>query len=239
MGIQQVKFGDLLKPIAIERYRGSVKSPDIGSVISKNIQVSTMHFVEGMGYIYCFGGDCCRDEGLPQVRYVLPFLVYTIENAVQLKYGTPVFLKYLSLGKEAYQLLILKDAVSKDLTHKDMYVSCSDESYQKLSFEIIGGSKWRENSEILAEVKSLFSEYQSLIGGSLARTLTEESYKRLKGRVKKGDFIEAPRSAISSSKAPLSSPLGNVEEIAEASVGDEKAALVLEKDFDLESLLEG
>lgn len=178
---QPLELGSALKPIAIERYKASEHHEDVIAVVSRKIAGVHMHYREGIGFFYCFGGKCCEDLSLPQVRYVLPVLVYSTQDVTTRSYGLPITMKYLILGRDAYESQILtKERINSNLHVQDLLVTCTDEGYQKLSFDIVGPAKWRDPKNGMTDlVKSLWAEYQRLIAMSVARKLTPEKYAEL------------------------------------------------------------
>lgn len=178
---QQIELGTTLKPIAIERYKASENHQDVIAVVSRKIGGVQMHYREGIGFFYCFGGQCCEDLGLAQVRYILPVLVYSgLRDIRRRDYGLPVTMKYMALGRDAYESQILtKEQINSNLHGQDLLVTCTDEQYQKLTFDVVGPNKWRGDELIKKEVQTLWAEYQRLIGMSVARKLTPEKYREL------------------------------------------------------------
>lgn len=185
-----IKIGDLVKPIAVEKYRGSEANRSVIAVMSTQANAAGIHFSPGMGYFYCFRGRCCQELGLAQLRYVIPIFEYTVletnpKTHVPTKWGSPMVSKYLALGKDAYEAdLLVKHELNGDITKSDLLVSCTDDTYQKLKFEVIGACQWRARKESIPEAQELAKEYRSLIGLSVARTLSEAQFD---------DFMAQPR----------------------------------------------
>jgi hypothetical protein len=178
-GFTRIKLGDTVKPIAVERYKGSKGQKEVVSILTNNISAVHMHFTKGIGGYYCFGGACCKLEGMPAVRYIIPIVKYSVTNPAQFIYSSPVFVQYLAVGKERYDEIVLKDKINKDITAVDMVVSCVDDQYQKLSFEVLGPALWRTDKAMTAEVKAQYVEYQNLIENSVARMIDEPTFMRL------------------------------------------------------------
>lgn len=177
-----ISIGDLVKPIAVEKFRGSEGTREVVAVMSTKVNAAGIHFSPGMGYFYCFKGRCCQELGLAQLRYVIPLICYTVQEThpktqVPTKWGSPMVAKYLALGKDAYESdLLVKHQLQGDITKFDLLVSCVDDQYQKLKFEVMGPCQWRTRKESIPEVQELAKEYRSLIGLSVARTLSEAQF---------------------------------------------------------------
>jgi len=185
MSLTDLTFGDKVKPVAIERFKGEEGTPDVIGLMSSKIKASFTHYDPRTGYFYCFKGECCQNLGLPSVRYILPVVQYTLlgkaNDLANLDYGAPITLKYLSLGKESYEKLKVKWDLNGDLTHKDLLVICDDAGYQKLSFEVLQAkeSKWRSDPALLQQVKELANDYKLLIDLSVARNVTVDKMLEL------------------------------------------------------------
>lgn len=176
---QPINLGDTVRPIAIEKFKGAKGSTEVVSVLSRKINAATVHYALGAGYFFCFKGACCQNLGLPQIRYIVPILVYNVVKFPR-EYGAPLLVKYLSLGKDAYESdLLVKEQISGDVTKIDLAITCTDEKYQKLKFDHIGPARWRTDKDMVALTTTLFKEYQALIGLSVARSIDEEAFLKV------------------------------------------------------------
>ena len=141
MPLNSLRFGEIVKSLAIEKYRGSKGAKDIVSVLSLDIGSAHMHFADGVGYFYCFSGICCQLLDLARTYYIVPIIQYTARDIND--YGLPVQVKYLSLSPSAYESdLLLKQSIAQktgtSIDKQDMLITCTDESYQKLVFQTLG-----------------------------------------------------------------------------------------------------
>jgi hypothetical protein len=178
-GLMRIKLGDSIKPIAVERYKASKAASDVICVLTADISAAHVHFVKGRGGFYCFGGACCKFEGLPSIRYIVPILKYTMTDQKNFVYGAPVFVQYLSAAKERYEEILRKNKINGDITAMDMLVSCQDEVYQKLSLEVLGKAVWKGDGKLAEEVKAQYAEYSNLIENSVARIIDEPTFLKL------------------------------------------------------------
>ncbi len=63
VGLQQIKLGDKLKPVAIERFKMETGAKAIVAVLSNDISGIIQHYHQNTGYFYCFQGECCKQLG--------------------------------------------------------------------------------------------------------------------------------------------------------------------------------
>ena len=179
MALTGLKFGARVKSKAVERYKGAKGVSDVIAILSLDIASAHVHYGEGVGYFYCFGGVCCEALGLPATKYIIPVAHYTRRSRDD--WGGPVTVKYLSLGTEMYEsgLVAKNDILNRDgkqLTDVDLQVTCTDEQYQRISFDVLCDAKWRADTSLVPAVQRLYTEYQSLIGLSVAREITPEHF---------------------------------------------------------------
>lgn len=154
-------FGDLVTPFAIERLIMGQDQKVIVGIISKTIEIVKVHFIPGIGFVQCFEGQCCADHGLPSVRNGLPIMKYTTDGKMTIT-GDEMDFMMLSIGNTDYKDLMTKDEILKsqgsDLTKKDLLVTCTDSTYQKKKFDVLGDAKWRKlmTQELFKEKMTLF-----------------------------------------------------------------------------------
>lgn len=199
MGLKPINFGDEVRSIAIEKFRAAKGVNDIIAIPMRSIDVAYIHYHPNMGYFYCFQGECCQSFGLPSMRYILPMVQYTPAGPGDFRsYGEPLLVKYLAMGKDSYQAMKLKDQVTGNITTKDLLVSCSDETYQKLTFEVLGEAKWLSDPAMREKVVKMAQVYKSLVGLSVAKSYTPAQFAETVRSLEAG----APRSAAPAPRAP-------------------------------------
>lgn len=179
-GLIPLKFGDKLKPVAIERFKMETGQKAIVAILSANIQGIVQHYHQNTGYFYCFGGECCTRLGLAGLRYIIPVLIYNVEKFPS-KYGLPVSVQYLAAGKAVYaddlqtkQEILQAQEPPASITRYDMSCTCTEAQYQDIKFDLIGPNKWRKDAEMQKLVKEEHDTYKRLIEVSVARKMDEE-----------------------------------------------------------------
>lgn len=178
MGSIEANIGQKMKPVGIEKYRGSLNQSDIVSIISSKVRMVAVHYHKNVGYVFCNKGTCCSEIGVPTLRYIHPVLVYTTKKFPH-EYGAPVELKYISVGRKLYEnTIMILESVTGGISNVDLIATCTDEKYQSLTFQQIGPAKWRKDPAMKAQVEKLWVNYNSLIDISIARTLTEEQLQK-------------------------------------------------------------
>lgn len=116
------------------------------------------HFEEGLGYYYCFEGTCCEVADLI-VKYLIPVVVYETNSQGDI-ISAGFEIQYLAASEAQYDTLILMNkGYSLDLT--DIYVSCADTMYQKLTFTSAGQATWKTNTKWQ---KLIITQYNALVG---------------------------------------------------------------------------
>jgi len=159
----------------IERYKASEGKVDRASVISDVVKAISIHYKQGVGQFHCWEGVCCEREGLPNIRYALPVIIYDTDSR-----GTPVTgefeVKYLQLGEDAYKGLEVLH-LSVPLTTIDLLVICTDEGYQKCTFQNVGPAAWLTNEQMKAAVIESFQIKWPKFEISVARTVGPEIFE--------------------------------------------------------------
>jgi len=189
-----INFGDHAQYIAIEKYKGSERYSDVIALPTKRVDTVYTHYVQGIGHFYCLTAKamiesmgkgespvisprvCCKDHESAKIRYVLPIIQYT--GDVEKGYGMPIFIKHLFLSERPYNDLKRKDKLKGGNLHKfDILVTCEDQEYQTLKFDIIDeGAKFLKDKKMQAIIKAGLKAYDELIESSIARTIDEQKY---------------------------------------------------------------
>lgn len=181
--MKTISFGDVVDPLEITRFKGKKDVPGIVSIISEDIKVAFMHYEEGIGYFYCFSEICCERLGLPSVKYIIPIIEYTLKDAQEFEYSSPIFVKYMSLTQERYQDLLKKDKIlrrqNRNIFDVDLIVTCSDEVYQKITIDIFDASLWKKEESLVREVKRFINVFNKIIEFSVGRKMDSSTYQTL------------------------------------------------------------
>jgi len=197
MGLQTITLGEVPSLPTIERFKGNEQFEDIVAIPTRKIKSAYVHWVKEFGqFIYCMGEGknydciCCKDNGNPQLRVVIPLLQYTPFGAGAVKtgnYGSPLTVKFLSMTRKDYMDKIVgMDETSKDISQRDIVIrtktkSSPQGSFQELTFQAIEGeAMWRDGGEMEAEAMELLRSYVSLIEMSVATSMDEARYNEKK-----------------------------------------------------------
>ena len=168
------KLGVKVTRYPVEKFHASVNNIYRIAVLSDDLCVVKIHFEPGRGFFFCFSGSCCENNGLPNVRYILPIIQYDTD-----KNGQPVSpsfeFKYLSLGVDSYTSLVALHQ-NVNIAQVDLIVTCSDEKYQKCSYQNVGQGLWRINPEFAKTVWEEFQRKWTLVPRSIARSMDEDKY---------------------------------------------------------------
>lgn len=181
VGIEIGDIGVKVSRVPIDRYRASASKIDrIGFITNKVIPIK-MHYLEGIGSIVCFNGKCCEVAGTPMVRYLFPIVVYTTDSDGNIS-GGKVTLQMLSVGEEIYKTII---TISKScapmggIDHVDLLVTCTDESYQKMTFVQAGPAAWRQYPQIANFLNEKWMQDGAKSYMAVARKMDEETFLKV------------------------------------------------------------
>lgn len=169
-----VVVGDIgieVSRLPVERAKFTKDSRALISILSKQVIAVKTHYNESLGSYLCFGGKCCEVDGLVRVKYIFPCLVYDTD-----KKGKPISktatYKALSIGKDQYDdIMVISELQGDDITKVDILVSCSDEQYQKLSFQAAGDCRWQKSAQMVKECKEFWNDNMKHIIKAVARSV--------------------------------------------------------------------
>ena len=151
---------------------------------TKKIYAVKTHYDPDIRSFYCFEGLCC-DYSDPMVRYLFPILVYDTDkegNIISAKFT----IEFLALSESYYNSILLMHK-SYPLDTVDILVSCTDERYQKNSFQAGGETTWKKNENFAKKVGEEYIRREKHIIRAYAKRLgktkveAEATYRRLKG----------------------------------------------------------
>lgn len=181
VGIEVGDIGVKVSRVPIDRYKASASKIDrIGLLINKVIPIKT-HYIEGVGSIICFHGKCCEVAGSPMVRYLFPIVVYTTDADGNIS-GGKVTLMMLSVGEDTYRTIITLSKSCMNvggLDHVDLLVTCTDETYQKMTFVNAGPAVWRQYPQIANFLKEKWLQDGSKSYMAVARKMDEETFLKV------------------------------------------------------------
>jgi hypothetical protein len=143
-------IGLTVSRVPVERAKFTKDSRALIHIVTNKVVAIKTHYREGLGNYLCFGGECCEHDGLARVKYLFPIDVYDTN-----KKGKPVSAelqhRVLSVGSDQYEDIMTLQELNGDITGYDILVSCKDEQYQKLSFQLAGDARcanspqWKES----------------------------------------------------------------------------------------------
>lgn len=183
---QVVDLGTKVKSSGLDKYRGTEGKRDRIAFLVGTPIVIKFHYINGIGYVHCFGGSCCDIDPSPaKVRYLFPIIEYIKlgDHKYSEKCGFEV--KVLSAGADLYDNILTIDQTLKEDGDKlgivgvDFNVNCVDEEYQKLQIVPTKKALWKEKPEIIDYLKEHWDEIQKEIPTSIAKDLGEEKFNKL------------------------------------------------------------
>lgn len=181
VGIEVGDIGVKVSRVPIDKYKASASKIDrIGFIFNKVIPIK-MHYIENVGSIICFHGKCCEVAGTPMVRYLFPIVVYTTDADGNIC-GGKVSLQMLSLGEDAYRTIITisKSCASMGgMDHVDLLVTCTDETYQKMTFVQAGPAVWRQYPNIANFLRDKWMQDGAKSYMAVARKMDEETFLKV------------------------------------------------------------
>lgn len=202
-GVSVVRFGETVSRFPIEKLKFTTQKKNMIAILSDHAITVKTHFrEEDLKSFLCFGGECCEVCGLPNVKYLLPAFVYDTNDK-----GTPVSqdltLKVLSLSQNQYQQLadintaIMESSRDENGDSKasilttDLWASCTDEQWQKVTFTQLGVNRWRKyNKQVVQELVKLWKDNKHHIYKAIAKSIDAKKFRQAIGD-------EAPASEVS------------------------------------------
>ena len=68
---------DTVQETGIKKYKATANKIDRTAILAVDKKfIAKLHFIEGLGYMHCFGGACCKLGGTAQIRNVYPLVKY-------------------------------------------------------------------------------------------------------------------------------------------------------------------
>lgn len=178
-GMKSAKSGVVDSRFPITKYKATKGVKDRFGIITDDNLIARIHYLEGFGYFYCWGGECCSVMGISNIYYVYPIIKYDT-NAKGKVGSTDYEIMFLALPEAKYKEniipLIEEGMNASDL---DFVVTCSDSKMQKFSmthFPALWKTKEQFNKKaILAEAKKLAAH----IPTCMARVISPEEFHKL------------------------------------------------------------
>lgn len=187
-GTVVIDVGTKVSALPVEKIRFSATNRTMLAIISNNAVAIKMHYEDGLGSFLCFGGACC-DHSTPNVRYLFPVVVYDTDKRGKIL-SREIDFKVLSLGKDAYDDLIMMRETYGTITNNDLLISCKDEQYQKISFTPQPSCQWKKSSSLTKKISEFWKENMKHIVRAVAKNITPEEYSKMLGELTPEDEID-------------------------------------------------
>lgn len=175
-GVVVGEIGLTVSRVPVERAKFTKDSRALVNIVTNKVVAIKTHYREGIGSYLCFGGECCEHDGLARVKYLFPINMYDTN-----KKGKPISAdlsyKVLAVGQDQYEDIMTLQELNGDITQYDILISCKDEQYQKLSFQLAGAARCQQNEQwkkSKAEFINFWKENYKHIVKSSARVVTRQ-----------------------------------------------------------------
>lgn len=174
-GMDEVDFGDKASALPISQHKGAEGRTDrLGLITRKIFAVKTHYDEEFRGRIFCLadvpnsGGVCCKRFGPPDLRYVIPMVLYLPDGTLEVK--------FLKIDREKYEPFYAMKQNGMDPTLYDYSLTCSDAKFQKIQLTAIGPAQWRQVPEVEKAVIDRFLFVGEFLRQAVARDVTVEQF---------------------------------------------------------------
>jgi hypothetical protein len=190
--IISAKFGAVVSRYPIDRFKAVKGLNSRIAIIDLDITIVRTHYIEKMGYLYCFGGSCC-EGGLPSVRYIVPIMQYDTDKTGNLA-SAKFTVKFLMLPQQDYDAMTALYHSGVQVDHVDFVVTCDDENFQKNRYGNVGPAQWRKHPQFQAAVLAEYASLKKFIPAVIGRKMDEESFQaRLAEISGQGQQQQSPR----------------------------------------------
>lgn len=182
-GVVVGEIGMRVARVPIERYKATTQKIDRIGIVSKQVLAVKTHYIEDVGSILCFEGKCCEVSGMPNVRYLFPTVIYSTDNEGNIV-GKKLDLKILSASEDLYKSIITINSASKGvggIDQIDLYVTCTDDKYQKITLNQAGPAAWRKSKNAVKFVTEKWRKDSEHAYMAVARKIDEDSLMKLIG----------------------------------------------------------
>jgi hypothetical protein len=183
----QVEMGQRVSMYPLSRYTAAEGRKDLITLLHNNPYVAKLSYHEDLGSFFYIPE--CNKYGLdPRVYYAFLAVQWPTDQNGKMLAVDKFQIILLRLGNDYYQNLADKFEINGDLTKLNIQVRCSDAKYQKLSFEVAGGSPMYQNQNLYNSVMSKAKEMQQFIPKVLGREVTSKLMAEKLSDVSESDF---------------------------------------------------
>lgn len=180
-GAEEITLGEKRSAYPIPQYKGAEGRKDVFSIITSHAIAVKTHWEEGKGRIFCIPGNaCCAVLGPPDLRYVIPIVVYDTDGRGNLL-SNKLKLMFLKIDREKYEHFVNLLDAKIDPTTRDFVVTCSSAQYQKLAFTTLNDAAWRKDPAIEKAVIAEFKRLAPMLRIAIAKDVTEAEFLRRHG----------------------------------------------------------
>lgn len=181
-GVVVGELGEVkISRIPIEKFKASTARVSRIAFLSRTVQAIKFHYYEGIGSILCFGGKCCEVCGMPNVRYLFPVVEYSTDADGEIV-GKKINMRMLSLGEDAYKSIITThNASARDggIDFVDLMVVCTDDKFQKMTFNNCGPAAWRQSEKFAKKLLEQWLQDSKFAFMAVARSVDEATFINL------------------------------------------------------------
>lgn len=184
-GFLTSSFGETMNRFPIPRLKFSENAPAALVLFTTEMFFVRYHYFDGLGYVFCVDGVCCREDQIPPIRIAIPVIHLTAKGAT---------VKYIMASEDQYDSLKNKwedRAETGGLINRLIKITCSDQQYQKWEADILDKYPFNGREEILQTLVDFYNANKMKIAPSLARSLTEDEIADALGVDKDQNFDES------------------------------------------------
>lgn len=193
-GLVYSSVDDHIDEIKIKNYQATENSTDRICILNaKSKLIVRFHYVDGLGYIYCWDGACCKKYGSSIIRNIYPIVKYPTTKDGELTKGSVELLR-LTLNNVKDSSIRIKNKIEiqkgRNIADVDLLfvggekqtIENSNRTYVDYSIEgPISDASWKTNNSWKQELKESWDFYKENIEGVIAKFIgnDEEFYKLL------------------------------------------------------------
>jgi len=163
----------------LERYVGTPGRTDlIAMPFATPRKVVRLHYSKAWGrYFVCFDGECCEDNGMPDIVYGYVIFKYDIDNSGSVISQNLDIRALITKGKSQDQL----DACMKLGTiENDIMASTSNDQYKNLTFQAGMNCTWKTFSRAKEYFDRAVTLYNKTLSNVIGQKVTVEEYRTAK-----------------------------------------------------------
>lgn len=177
----KVSFGTKVERYAIPRIKFSEDKKELILLFSDDVTCVKLHFLGGeddtlssgvKGFFYSTP-LLEKTYGPPAIRYVVPFIRLKTNDE-----GKPISppagdVMIMQIGEESYDSLVEKYNDHGDLKYRPIKVRCTDKNYQKIDFDILGGSVLDSAQDLITQSQAYYAQNEPGLKGMIAREMSD------------------------------------------------------------------